>query len=196
MALHLVMDSAFPNLFSRAKSGHPQAIATLVEQRLGDDEIDVTAWNRQGLLHLDLMSFERQRKAELLPAVRHVLAQVSPDSIRGIKVSSYIYGEESPCWMERWGSVAEIADEQTDAANSSRRLFQRWRIQGQGLILEDHRRRYATGAIALLALVGAALGIVFYRHSSRPSFAQQEESGEKVIRSRSGSAALEEGLKP
>ena len=84
------MDSASPTLLSRARRGQPLAIATLVHQSLDSDDIDVTAWKKQGLLHIDLMSFERLIKAEMIPQIRQTLAETAPEGVRAIKISSYI----------------------------------------------------------------------------------------------------------
>lgn len=177
MALLLVMDSASPTLLSRARQGQPLAIATLVHQSIDNDDIDVTAWKRQGLLHLDLMSFERLVKADMLPTIRNTLAETRPEGIRGIKISSYIYGEDMPCWMERWGSAQGLASanntiiEPTQAPQSLQaNLEERFKeiIQGR------HRRRLATGAIAALAIMATALSMSA-PISPLPSFAQRDD---------------------
>ncbi len=188
MALLLVMDSASPTLLSRAHQGQPLAIAALIHQNLDSDEIDVTAWKKQGLLNIDLMSFERLVKTEMLPTIRQTLANTAPKGIRAIKVSSYVYGEEMPCWMERMGATADLAAVDTiggaagkSLARSSVRIWanqlgNRW----QDLVLGRHQRRLATGAITSLVLVAAALSISLNRSSPTPSFANQAEENRAI----------------
>lgn len=186
MALQLVMDSASPTLLSRAHQGQPLAIATLIHQRLDSDEIDVTAWKKQGLLHVDLMSFERLSKAEMLPSIHQILAETNPAGIRGIKVSSYIYGEDLPCWMERLAMTTSLAPVETagvigaGAMGLARPLPA---LLGEGvrdLVLGCHRHRLATGAIASLALIATALSLSLQPNSPTPSFAGQAEENRPI----------------
>ena len=184
MALQLVMDSASPTLLSRAHQGQPLAIATLIHQSLDSDEIDVTAWKKQGLLHVDLMSFERLIKADMLPTIRQTLADTSPIGIRGIKVSSYIYGEESPCWMERMGATADLAPVDTISGGNlglARPLGDRIEESFRDVVLGRHQRRLATGAIASLALLATVLSISLKTNNSpTPSFAGQLEENQPI----------------
>ncbi len=191
MALQLVMDSASPNLLSRAHQGQPLAIATLIHQSLDSDEIDVTAWKRQGLLHVDLMSFERLIKADMLPTIRQTLADTAPAGIRGIKVSSYIYGEESPCWMERMGATADLAQVDTIGSTSSlaRPLPQRIEENLKEWVVGRYRRRLATGAIASLALVATALSFSLSTNSPTPSFVEQPGEN-RPVKTRSQSSKV------
>ncbi len=181
MALLLVMDSASPTLLSRARQGQPLAIATLVHQSIDSDEIDVTAWKRQGLLHLDLMSFERLVKADMLPTIRNTLAETCPEGIRGIKISSYIYGEDMPCWMERWGSAQGLASPEApiEFINPPQPIQARLEEGLKTVIQGRYRRRLATGAIATLAIMATALSLSD-SPNPLPSFAQREENESQV----------------
>lgn len=186
------MDSASQNLLSRAHQGQPLAIATLIHQSLDSDEIDVTAWKKQGLLYVDLMSFERLIKADMLPTIRQTLADTSPRNIRGIKVSSYIYGEEMPCWMERMGANADLAPVDTISGNAGRPrpLPERLEEQFRGVVQGPYRRRLATGALVSLALAAGALNLSRPTGSPAPTFANEAEES-RPIRARSPKSKVE-----
>ena len=188
------MDSASQSLLlSRAHKGQPLAIATLIHRRLNSDEIDVTAWKKQGLLYIDLMSFERLVKADLLPAIRQTLAELSPDGIRGVKVSSYIYGEDLPCWMERLSTTVALATlHKAGSVAAAGSLTQRLEAQVRNLI---GNRRLAVGASVLVLLATGALGFSLQLNSLGNSLADQPE-GDRPVRARNSQQLIESSIEP
>jgi len=187
------MDSASPTLLSRARQGQPLAIAMLIQRRLDCRDIDVMAWKKADRLQVELMSFDRLVKEDMLSSVRATLAEAAPEGVRATKISNYIYGEEAPCWIERIAVAAAPASLST-AGDNSNSLIQTFQFLGKQLktrldaaTASREHRRLAAGAALSLALLGTALSLSAATNLLMPSFANQQEA-DKPVRMRSQGA--------
>jgi len=183
------MDSASPTLLSRARQGQPLAIAMLIQQRLDCRDIDVMAWKKADRLQVELMSFDRLVKADMLSSIRATLAEAAPEGVRATKISNYIYGEETPCWIERMAvaaapALSTVGDNSNSLIQTFQSLGEQLKARLDAITASRQHRRLAVGAALSLALVGTALSISAGTNLLMPSFANQQEA-DKPVRMRS-----------
>jgi hypothetical protein len=185
------MDTASSSLLARARGGHPLAIATLMQQQLNDNNLDITGWRRNTTIHLELLSFERTDKAQALGIIRQLLSELSPEAVDAVRVSCYLYGEDHPCWIDRVGAPSPVQPQAAAPGNKRGdrpRLFQPGlqrlpfkqgpsnpcKMGGSADFAHLTRLMNAVAAICFgLLLLG---GLLWRPSAPLPSFAQQRQN--------------------
>jgi chemotaxis signal transduction protein len=116
-----------PDALTLAKEGDPNAIAALLNQFFNPNGIFVRVGSHGNCLGILLESAPVPNQDEMITAIRHIFADLKPESIKFVKVGGYQLGQNLPVWYEE----IELAECLTITESSHRAAsVESWLSQG------------------------------------------------------------------